>query len=548
MSSTGTPVVPGVGVGVVITPAPRPTVPADEPVATDPAATTAAFEQAAERVAGQLAGRASLATGSAAEVLSATASLARDRGLAALVAKHAPAAGPASATTAAVDELITMFTAAGGLMAERVTDLRDVRDRVVADLLGLPEPGIVPPTEPSVLFADDLAPADTAGLDPALVVAIAVRLGGTTSHTAIIARQLGIPCVVGVTDLPLDDLPTRAMVDGTTGEVVPDPDPSDAERRVELDRTRREASASWTGPGRTADGRAVQVLANVQDAAGAARAATEPIEGFGLYRTELSFLDRAAEPTVTEQTEIYSDVMRTAQGDKVVIRTLDAGSDKPLAFADMGTEPNPALGVRGLRIATSRPDLLTHQLDAIAAAAQESGADVWVMAPMVSVPSEARDFAALVRERGLTAGVMIETPSAALLADRLLDHVDFVSIGTNDLSQYAFAADRMAAELGHLTDPWQLGLLRLIEIVADAGRAAGKPVGVCGEAAADPQLACVLVGLGVTSLSCAATAVRAVGAQLAGATAAQCEEAARAALAADDPTEARAVVAEVLGA
>ena len=185
MSSTGTPVVPGVGVGVVITPAPLPTVPADEPVGPDPAETTAAFERSAARVADRLAQRASQATGSAAEVLSATASLARDRGLAALVGKHAPGAGPATATTAAVEELVTMFTAAGGLMAERVTDLRDVRDRVVADLLDRPEPGIVPPTEPSVLFADDLAPADTAGLDPALVVAIAVGGAGGDSKSRV---------------------------------------------------------------------------------------------------------------------------------------------------------------------------------------------------------------------------------------------------------------------------------------------------------------------------------------------------------------------------
>ena len=546
-TTIGTPVVPGIGVGAVITPAPRPEVPADETPLADAAATVAAFSAAAERVAQRLDERAQHASGSAAEVLQATTALARDRGLAALVTKHG-AAAPATATTAAVEELVTMFTAAGGLMAERVTDLRDVRDRVVADLLGLPEPGIVPPTEPSVLFADDLAPADTAGLDPDLVVAIAVRLGGTTSHTAIIARQLGIPCVVGVGDLPLDALPDRAMVDGGTGEVVPDPDPAEAERRASADRERRAASATWAGPGRTRDGVAVQVLANVQDAAGATRAAAQPIEGFGLYRTELSFLDRSAEPTVAEQTAIYADVMSAAGDHKIVVRTLDAGSDKPLAFADMGSEPNPALGVRGLRIAQTMPDLLTHQLDAIAAAAQQTGADVWVMAPMVSVVSEARDFAALVRERGLTAGVMIETPSAALLADRLLEHVDFVSIGTNDLSQYAFAADRMASELGHLTDPWQPGLLRLVEIVAAAGQGADKPVGVCGEAAADPQLACVLVGLGITSLSCAASAVRAVGAQLAEVTLEQCRDAARSAVAADDPAAARAAVAEILGA
>ena len=542
MRCTGTPVVPGIGVGVVVTPAPRPTVPADEPTRSDLAE---AFAAASALVAERLTARAAAASGAASEVLNATAALAADRGLAALVAKHADR-GPAAAVTAAVEELEAMFTAAGGLMAERVTDLRDVRDRVVAELLGLPEPGIVPPTEPSVLFADDLAPADTAGLDPELVVGIACRLGGTTSHTAIIARQLGIPCVVGVADLPVEDVPARALVDGGTGEVLPDPDADEATRRVEHDEARRAASAGWTGPGATADGAPVQVLANVQDAAGAERAASEPVEGFGLYRTELSFLDRGSEPTVEEQTDVYASVLQAAGEHKVVVRTLDAGSDKPLAFADMGTEPNPALGVRGLRVARRMPELLERQLQAIAAAAERTGVETWVMAPMVSVLSEAAEFAAKVRALGLTPGVMIETPSAALLTDRLLEHLDFVSIGTNDLSQYAFAADRMAADLGDLTDPWQPGLLRLVEIIASAGQAADKPIGVCGEAAADPQLACVLAGLGVTSLSCAATAVRAVGAQLGAITMDQCREAARVALAADDPAAARAAVAEVL--
>lgn len=540
----GMPVVDGVGSGPALTPGERAAVPADEP-ATDDAVEQ--FTRAAETVAGRLVERASRASGSASEVLSATAALARDRGLAALVGKHVGAGqGPATATTAAIEELVVMFTAAGGLMAERVSDLRDVRDRVVAEILGRPEPGVPTPSVPSVLLADDLAPADTAGLDPELVVGIAVRLGGPTSHTAIIARQLGIPCVVGVTDLPLDPPPATVLVDGGTGEVLLDPQADVARDRSEAAARRRAANADWSGPGRTRDGHPVQVLANVQDAAGSLRAAEEPVEGFGLYRTELSFLDRPSEPTLAEQTAVYREVLDAAGDGKVVLRTLDAGSDKPLAFADMGTEANPALGVRGLRVARRLPDLLATQLDAAAAAAADSSADLWVMAPMVSVPSEAREVAEACRARGLTPGVMIETPSAALLADRILEHVDFVSIGTNDLSQYTFAADRMSAELGDLTDPWQPALLVLVQTVARAGQDAGKPVGVCGEAAADPALACVLVGLGVTSLSCAATAVRPVGARLASVTLEQCRTAARAALAADDPAAARAAASAVL--
>ncbi|WP_313410247.1 phosphoenolpyruvate--protein phosphotransferase, partial [Aeromicrobium sp.] len=484
----------------------------------------------------------------ASEVLSATAALAEDRGLATFVAKHAAQGeGPATATAGAIEELAAMFTAAGGVMAERVTDLYDVRDRIVAELLELPEPGIPQPDEPSVLLADDLAPADTAGLDPSKVVAIATQLGGSTSHTAIIARQLGIPCVVAVTDLDQVAAGSRVAVDGTSGTVTVDPDEQQVAGLVEQDRLNREAAAQWTGPGSTSDGHPIQVLANVQDGAGARVAAAEPIEGVGLFRTELLFLDRSTEPTVEEQTHLYAAVFEAMGDKKVIVRTLDAGSDKPLAFANQPDEPNPALGVRGLRIGLADPGILDRQLDGIAAARDRTGADVRVMAPMVTTESEAKWFAERVRERDLQAGIMIETPSTVLLADRLFEHLDFVSIGTNDLSQYTFAADRMAPTLSDLTDPWQPALLASIKLVAQAGQRAGKPVGVCGEAAAHPLLAVVLTGLGVTSLSCAASAVRAVGSRLSQVTLEQCQAAAEAALAAPDNVAAAQAAQDALG-
>jgi phosphotransferase system enzyme I (PtsI) len=288
------------------------------------------------------------------------------------------------------------------------------------------------------------------------------------------------------------------------------------------------------------------VLANVQDGAGARAAAEAHAEGVGLLRTELAFLGRSAEPSVEEQAAGYAEVFEAFAGRKVVLRTLDAGSDKPLAFATAPDEPNPALGVRGLRIARGNPGLLERQLDAVAEGARRASATPWVMAPMVATPAEAAEFAAAVRARGLVPGVMIEIPSAALLADRLLEHVDFLSIGTNDLSQYTLAADRLSAELSDLTDPWQPALLLLVQLTAQAGQRVGKPVGVCGEAAADPLLACVLVGLGITSLSCAASAVRGVGARLAVVDLPACERAADAALSAADPTAARAAARAVL--
>ncbi len=535
----GNGVVPGIGVGPVVRPMPTPEPPAhEEPV--DPETGAARFSEAAGVVADRLAARASHASGAAAEVLMATSSLARDRGLVALVRKRlTEGSGLCAATIGAIEELSAMFAAAGGLMAERVTDLRDVRDRVVAELTGQPEPGIPTPEAPSVLCADDLAPADTAGLDASVIVAIATSLGGATSHTTIIARQLGIPCVVGTEGL--DDVAegTVVLVDGSSGEVILAPDPALARERTAVAAAAGEAAATWRGPGATSDGHTVDILANVQDGAGAVRAATTPVQGVGLFRTELCFLDRDVEPTVDEQAAIYREVF-TAMGDrKVVIRTLDAGSDKPVSFATIKDEPNPALGVRGMRLGLRDEGLMDRQLDAIALAARDSVGTVWVMAPMVATEDEAEWFGAKVRERGLVPGVMIEIPSAALLADRILRHVDFVSIGTNDLSQYAFAADRMAPSLARLTDPWQPALLTLIQRVADAGRAAGKPVGVCGEAAADPQLGCVLVGLGVTSLSSAATAAPLVGATLAATSLAACRAAAEAALEARGPQEAR---------
>jgi phosphotransferase system enzyme I (PtsI) len=241
-------------------------------------------------------------------------------------------------------------------------------------------------------------------------------------------------------------------------------------------------------------------------------------------------------------------VLRSFGPDRtVVVRTLDAGSDKPLAFATLAGEENPALGVRGLRLSFGNPGLLDRQLDAIARAAELSGTQPWVMAPMVATVEEARSFGEQVHRRGLKAGVMIEVPSAALMAHRLLEHVDFLSIGTNDLTQYTMAADRMASDLAHLTDPWQPAVLQLVAITAEAGRHAGKPVGVCGEAAADPLLATALVGMGVTSLSMAVAAVRAVGAQLAEVSMDACEHAAEAALAASDPAAARDAVRALLG-
>lgn len=554
-SVTGTGVVPGIAYAPVVWKQSRTeALPHQAQVPQDGREAEATrLETAVETVASRLEERASHAGSVASEVLAATATLARDRGWrkAALKLVNNGQAAPQS-VVAAIAQFITTFEKLGGLMAERTTDLRDIRDRVVAELLGLPEPGVPTPERPSVLFADDLAPADTAGLDPNIITALVTELGGPTSHTAIIARQLAIPCIVAASDISTIPDGTHVLVDGTAGTVTVGVEESQARHIVQEDARRREAVRSWRGPAQTSDGRGVELLANVQDGAGARKAAESQARGVGLFRTELCFLNSEHEPTVAEQARIYGEVFAAFSGQKVVVRTLDAGSDKPLRFTKMIQEENPALGVRGVRVGLRDIKLLTHQLDAIAAAGaqREQGADTrpWVMAPMVATVPEARRFAQLCRERGIKPGIMVEVPAVALLAPLFLEHVDFVSIGTNDLSQYTMAADRMSPHLATLTDPWQPAVLALIAMTARAGRKAGKPVGVCGEAAADPLLACVLVGLGVTSLSMAASAVSGVGAQLAGVTFEQCQQAAQSVLAAADSAAARERARKVLAA
>lgn len=511
------------------------------------------FDAAAETVSGRLLSRSAAATGAAAEVLKATAGMVNDRGWRKAVAKGVKGGHPAEyAVVVATTRFIEMFEKAGGLIAERTTDLRDIRDRVIAELRGETEPGLPDVRGEVILFADDLSPADTAALDTDLFVGLVTELGGPTSHTAIIARQLNVPCIVAAgAGIKAITSGTQVLVDGSLGTITLDADPEEATALVAESAARAAKIAEWRGPAQTSDGHRVQLLANVQDGATSRKAAQTEAEGVGLFRTELCFLSATEEPSVAEQAEIYAQVLDAFPTSKVVVRSLDAGSDKPVPFTSMPDEMNPALGVRGLRIARGNVELLTRQLDAVAKAATDLGrgaeAPTWVMAPMVATADEAQWFAEMCRERGLVAGAMIEVPAAALMADKIMPHLDFVSIGTNDLTQYTMAADRMSPELAYLTDPWQPAVLRLIKITCDEGLRQDVPVGICGEAAADPLLAVVLTGLGVTSLSAASTALAAVGAQLAEVDLETCRKAAGAALDATGAPEARDAVRALLG-
>lgn len=531
----------GTAVGPLVVVTPPPVAPADEPAAADPAAALTSVKDVLEQVAKSLEAKAAIAGDHARPILEAGAMMARDPGLATGVETHLNAGkGPANAVTAAVEEIAAMLTSLGGYMAERVADLHDVRDRAVARLLGQAEPGVPTLTEPSILAAHDLAPAETATLSVETCLGIVTAAGGPTSHTAILASQLGIPAVVqaaGILSVPSG---TTVAIDGGVGEVTVDPTEEEQALLLERKRRREAALAGGTGKGATKDGYPVALLANIGTVEDARKAAAQPVEGVGLFRTEFVFLDRDTMPTVEEQTRIYSEVFEAFGDRRIIVRTLDAGADKPLKFADLGPEENPALGRRGLRLGMIRTDVMDAQLEALAAAYRATGADVRVMAPMVATESEAIWFASRVRALGLPkVGVMIEVPAAAIRSKGILYHVDFASLGTNDLSQYTMAADRMQGELATLLDPFEPALLDVVAWACLGGQAMGKPVGVCGEAAGDPVLALVLVGLGVSSLSMATGKVPAVRTALALHTRNQCQQMAAAARASTSPKEAR---------
>ncbi|SDS69221.1 phosphoenolpyruvate--protein phosphotransferase [Paraoerskovia marina] len=504
------------------------------------------LRSAASAVADDLMRAADAADGTTQDVLGATAAIAADPTLLADAERRVldDHLVPERAIWEAADAVVRQFTELGGYFAERTQDIADVRDRIIANLTGLPAPGVPDHPEPFVLVARDLAPSATAALDPERVLAIVTELAGPTSHTAIVANAKGIPAVVAATGA-VGALASAALVlvDGSSGVVTLDPSADQVARARELaSRTR-----TFDGTGRTADGHRVALLANVGDPTGAAAAAAAGAEGVGLFRSEFCFLGREDPPGVDEQVVEYRRVLTEFPGRKVVVRTLDSGADKPLEFLSSPDEENPALGVRGLRTAERWPQLLEDQLEAIALAARAESADVWVMAPMVATVDEAQWFVERCAAHGLSqAGVMVEVPGAALLSGQILASAHFASIGTNDLAQYTMAADRLLGSLAELNDPWQPAVLRLVEATCRGGAQQNRPVGVCGEAASNPVLAAVLVGLGVSSLSMTARSLPDVAALLAAVTHDECRTLAQVALTAPSARSARDAVRERL--
>jgi phosphoenolpyruvate-protein phosphotransferase len=413
-------------------------------------------------------------------------------------------------------------------LSARAVDLEDIRQRLLAQLLGHEQMSLADLTSPVILVAPDLTPSDTAAMDAQVVLGIATEQGGRTSHTAILARKLGIPAVVGVRGL-LASIGSGAItvaVDGETGTVVIAPTEADL-AALEAERAALVARQVMLQqllplPAETRDGHRIELAANVGGIVDARAAAAAGASGIGLFRTEFLFLERDNPPGEDEQVAAYTEVADLFPGQTVIIRTLDIGGDKQVPYLRMPTEANPFLGVRGLRLCLEHTELFKIQLRALWRAAAKTQAHLRVMFPMVATREELVRARGLVQEAreevGLSAhdgpdmliGIMGEIPAAALTIDLLADVADFFSVGTNDLVQYAQAADRMNAGVGYLQSAFHPAVLRLLRVIAEAARASGRWLGMCGEMAGDPLATPLLVGLGFDELSMQSTSLLAV--------------------------------------
>lgn len=426
------------------------------------------------------------------------------------------------------------------VLAGRAVDLSDVGQRMLRYLVGLPAEQNVSPDMPTILLAEDFTPSDTARFDPDTILGFCTVRGGPTSHTAILARSLGIPAIVGVGEALLDvSSGTQAILDGTSGKLYLKPSEVDLqsarEQQQQLQRLQDAANVTRFDPALTTDGYRVEVAANINRAADAPQAVEAGAEGVGLMRTEFIFLERASIPSEDEQFEAYRDMALALGGRPLIIRTLDIGGDKEVAYLNLPKEDNSFLGIRGIRFCLARPDLFLPQLRALYRAAAYG--PMSIMFPMISTLEDfrqARDIAEQVR-RDLNAprvplGIMIEVPSAAILADQFAQEVDFFSIGTNDLTQYTLAMDRLHPLLAKQADGLHPAVLRMIDSTVQAARKYNRWVGVCGGMAGDPKGAVILTGLGVNELSVGIPSIAAIKAQLRGSSFAEMQRIAQQAL------------------
>ncbi|NLO87030.1 MAG: phosphoenolpyruvate--protein phosphotransferase [Firmicutes bacterium] len=424
-------------------------------------------------------------------------------------------------------------------MRGRAADVRDICTRWVNNLLGVETGSLGNMTEPAVVFAHDLAPSDTAQMDKTKVLAFVTEIGGRTSHSAIMARSLEIPAVVGVGDLSTVANGDTVIVDGNAGEVIVNPDPAVLaeyqERRRTLEERKEKLRALKDLPAQTPDGKTFVLAANIGTPDDVDSALAYGAEGVGLYRTEFLYMDRADMPTEQEQYQAYRKVLEAFGRLPVIIRTLDIGGDKELPYLKLDRELNPFLGNRAIRLCLSNPGLFKTQLRAILRAGVSG--NPWIMLPMVATLDEVRRTKALLREveaeleaegipftRDYKLGIMIEIPSAAVQADHFAREVDFFSIGTNDLIQYTLAVDRMNEKVSYLYDPFNPAVLRLIEQVIQAGHRHGIFVGMCGEMAGEPLATPLLMAMGLDEFSMSASSIPQVKAVIRSLDIARCRE------------------------
>ncbi|AEV18494.1 Phosphoenolpyruvate-protein phosphotransferase [Geobacillus thermoleovorans CCB_US3_UF5] len=415
-------------------------------------------------------------------------------------------------------------------MKERAADIRDVTKRVLAHLLGvtISNPSLI--SEEVVIIAEDLTPSDTAQLNRQYVKGFATDIGGRTSHSAIMARSLEIPAVVGTKTVTAEvkngDI---VIVDGLDGQVIINPSP-ELLAQYEQKRARYEAQkAEWAKLVHeatvTADGIHVELAANIGTPDDVKGALANGAEGIGLYRTEFLYMGRSELPTEDEQFAAYKTVLEKMDGKPVVVRTLDIGGDKELPYLHLPKEMNPFLGFRAIRLCLEMQDMFRTQLRALLRASVHG--NLKIMFPMIATLDEFRQAKAILLEEkeallrqgvpvanGIEVGMMVEIPAAAVMADQFAKEVDFFSIGTNDLIQYTMAADRMNERVSYLYQPYNPAILRLISYVIDAAHREGKWVGMCGEMAGDPIAIPILLALGLDEFSMSATSILPARAQL----------------------------------
>jgi phosphocarrier protein FPr/phosphocarrier protein len=506
---------------------------------------TAALAEARDAVAARLRALAVGTRGPGGEIAKAHLGIVEDEEISAAAAAAITEGKSAGrAWSMATEQAAGTLEATGNpMLRERIADLRDVSGQLIAVIQGTQ--AMAPPDLPkgAILVADDLMPSELLSLDRTRLAGIAIGGGGPTSHVAIIAASFGVPTLVAIgPELSRVQDGAQVLLDASAGKLVLDPDENARSRATMAAATVDSARETATG-----DGERVRLLANLGGLEDVEPALAAGAEGCGLLRTEFLFLDRDSAPSEEEQRNAYQAIADALAGRPLTIRTLDIGGDKPVGYISFPPEQNPALGLRGIRTRLIKPELIDEQLRAIAAV---SGDAIKVMIPMVSSVEELRGVRERLAVLGSAAkvGVMVETPAAALIADGLAAEADFLSIGSNDLAQYALAMDRTNPLLAGAIDALHPAVLRLIAMTAEAGRKAGKSVSLCGNLASDPIGALLLIGVGIRELSAVPAALPAVRRAIARASTKDCRALAERALALESAAQVRALAAELLNA